>query len=306
MTQPEADSPSTTRSCRIARCRAAGGVVLAVALAVIALGVAGCTTPASSQTSSAEPSATVIATAPAVPATLPAVLEPHFPPSMAGYKLVFNDEFRGPAVTDRRWTTSLPWGNTNTDELQYYTPAALSQSNGVLTITASQQPLNGEPYQSGVISSADRFQFVYGYAEIRAQIPAGDGLWSAFWLLSPVHSSNEEVDVLEILGQDPSLGYAVLHFWTAIDKGKWLGTYRNPDFSVGFHTFGVDWEPDHMAWYVDGVERYRVTQNIPSSPMFIVTNLAVGGPQSWSGAPNRFTVFPAQLKVDYIRVFQRK
>jgi beta-glucanase (GH16 family) len=61
-----------------------------------------------------------------------------------------------------------------------------------------------------------------------------------------------------------------------------------------------------MIWYVDGVERQRVTQGVPSSPMVIIANLAVGGPQSWSGPTDATTSFPAKYKIDYIRVFQRK
>jgi beta-glucanase (GH16 family) len=59
-----------------------------------------------------------------------------------------------------------------------------------------------------------------------------------------------------------------------------------------------------MIWYVDGVERYRVTRNVPSDPMIVISNLTVGGPESWSGAPDRYTAFPAHYKIDYVRVFQ--
>jgi beta-glucanase (GH16 family) len=248
---------------------------------------------------------TVIATAAPAPTPVFAVLEPRLSPTMPGFHLVFDDEFIGPTVNRKRWATSLPWGNTNPGEQQYYTRHALTQRGGMLTITASRSPTNGKPYASGAISSSERFAFSYGYAEIRAQVPPGAGLWSAFWLLSPVHNSNEEIDVLEVLGSDPSKGYAVLHFGTNSNKGKELGTYRNPDFSAGFHTFGLDWEPDRMVWYVDGVERYRVTQNIPSAPLFMVANLAVGGSDSWAGPPDRYTQFPADMNIDYIRVFQR-
>ena len=84
-----------------------------------------------------------------------------------------------------------------------------------------------------------------------------------------------------------------------------MASYRNSDCSVGFHTFAVDWEPDHIIWYVDGVERRRITANIPTQPMYLVANLSVGAPGSWAGPPSRYTVFPAQYKIDYIRVYQR-
>jgi beta-glucanase (GH16 family) len=219
--------------------------------------------------------------------------------------LVFNDEFAGTAFNRKKWATSLPWGNTNQDELQYYTPSALAQRDGLLYITASRQPMGGRRYTSGVISTSRRFLFTYGYTEMRAQVPAGTGLWSAFWLVSPDSNSNEEADILEVLGSDPSKGYAVLHYGTLTEKRKYLGTYRDPDLSAGFHTVALDWEPDHMIWYVDGVERYRVSANVPSGRMYIIANLTVGAATSWASAPDRYTVFPAQYKIDYIRVYQR-
>ena len=220
-----------------------------------------------------------------------------------GYRLVFDDEFSDPNLNTARWITSLPWGHTNHTEQQYYEASALSQSDGVLTITASKRASHGKPYTSGAISSKD-FRFAYGYAEIRAQVPAGDGLWSAFWLLARSRTGNEEADIMELLGSDPSKGYAVLHYGTMTNKGKWLGTYRQSDFSNGFHTFALDWQPGSMTWYVDGVKRYEVTRDVPSNAMVIIANLTVGGPDSWSGAPDRYTPFPSQYKIDYIRVYQ--
>lgn len=249
--------------------------------------------------------ATVIATAPPVATATPVSFEPTSTPSLPGYHLVFADEFVGSKVSPARWETTVPWGNTTRGEAQYYTPAALNQSGGVLTITASRKATNGRPYASGAINSADRYKFTYGHAEIRAQVPPGTGLWSAFWLLGSVPGRNDEVDILEVLGSDPTLGFASLHYGPAANGKKTVGSYRMSDSSVGFHTFAIDWEPDHLIWYVDGVERRRVTSNIPANPMHMIANLSVGAPGAWSGTPNRYTVFPAQLKIDYIRVYER-
>jgi beta-glucanase (GH16 family) len=279
--------------------------VAALSLALIALAVVvSCKPIPTGSRTGAETSATVIATASVVPTIPVAALEPTATPTKPGYKLVFNDEFAGSRVSSTRWERTLPWGNTNGSEQQYYTPSAVTQSGGLLTITARRENMGGKPYTSGVISSHQRFTFTYGYSEIRAQVPAGDGLWSAFWLVSPIAGSNDEADIMEVLGSDPTKGYAVLHYGTVGNKGKSIAAYREPDFSAGFHTFALDWQPDHMIWYVDDVERYRVTQNIPSTPMYIVANLAVGGASSWAGPPDKYTEFPAQYTIDYVRVFQ--
>ena len=72
---------------------------------------------------------------------------------------------------------------------------------------------------------------------------------------------------------------------------------------TGMHTFGVDWEPNAIVWYIDGVERFRYTRTnrIPNAPMFVLANLAIGG---WPPPPNSSTPFPSELTVDYIRVYQ--
>jgi beta-glucanase (GH16 family) len=281
-------------------------VPLVAALAVTAVALTACTSTASSETRPVAVTTTIIATAAPAPSPALVLLEPRFQPTKPGYRLVFNDEFAGSTLSSKRWETSLPWGDANQAELQHYTPRALSQRDGVLTITASKTPAEGKPYSSGLISSHDRFYFKYGYTEVRAQVPAGTGLWSGFWMVPPSQSTFDEIDVMEVLGSDPSQGYAVLHYGTVANRGKSLGTFREPDFSAGFHTFAVDWKPDQLVWYVDGVERYRVTQNIPAESMYFIADLAVGGPASWGGPPDHNTTFPAHLKIDYVRVFQRK
>jgi beta-glucanase (GH16 family) len=277
-----------------------------VALVALVAALIHATGVRSNEASSRESSSTVIATASVQATESEGALESGAVPIKPGYKLVFNDEFTGTKFNRKRWNTSLPWGNTNRDELQYYTPSALTQRNGLLHITASKQAMGGRPYISGVISTARRFHITYGYTEMRAQVPAGTGLWSAFWLVSPDADSNEEADILEVLGSDPSKGYAVLHYGRLTEKRKYLGTYRDPDFSAGFHVIALDWEQDHMIWYVDGVERYRVTANVPSSRMYLMANLTVGGPKSWASVPNRYTEFPAYFDIDYIRIYQRE
>jgi beta-glucanase (GH16 family) len=76
------------------------------------------------------------------------------------------------------------------------------------------------------------------------------------------------------------------------------------DLSAGWHVYGVDWEPDHIVWYVDGVERFRFqdTAHIPNEPMYVIANLAVGG--DWPGAPDNSTFLPADLLIDYIRIWR--
>jgi len=221
--------------------------------------------------------------------------------SSTDWHLVFHDEFDETGLNSV-WSTELPWGPTSPPELEYYIPDAFEFNDGILRIKAQKQSFQGKDYTSGVISSYPQFSFTYGYAEIRAKLPSGEGLWPAFWLLASDQKSSHEIDVFELIGNDPNTIYMTLHYDTPSGSQHVQGSYNGPDFSQGFHIYAVDWEPSEIVWFVDGMERYRVSQNIPQSPMNIITNLAVGG--DWPGTPNPSTQFPAYFDIDYLRVYQ--
>ncbi|MGQ7848735.1 family 16 glycosylhydrolase [Granulosicoccus sp. 3-233] len=167
-------------------------------------------------------------------------------------------------------------------------------------------------YLSGLITSSDSFNFTHGYAETRAKLPAGAGLWSAFWLLTTKYVEDvPEIDIMEALGHAPEEIYHTLHYfdiennWAKVSSPTYVTT--GPDFTEDFHTFGVSWTPDLLIWYVDGIETRRVNRNnftVPKQAMYLLANLAVGG--SWPGSPTSETIFPAVYELDYIRVYQKK
>ncbi len=243
--------------------------------------------------------------------TNPAPIASPSAPSIPGdWSLSFADEFNA-APDPQTWIDSI-WGMTHwNDEWQIYDPSAIRADDGVLTLTATKQSKSGYNYVSGLISTGGEaykqdpgFDFLYGYAEARIQVPSGKGLWPAFWMLtSPdpdYQDRNGEIDIMEIIGDEPNIDYVHLHRnGSEVGKG-----YRSVDLSKDFHTYGVDWQPDHLAFYLDGQEIYRTTSNIPSKPMYLILNLAVGGPNTWPGAPDAATAFPAEMKVDWVRVWQ--
>jgi len=156
-------------------------------------------------------------------------------------------------------------------------------------------------------ASSPKFTFQYGYAEIRAKVPRGRGLWPAFWMLPETQKSLPEIDVMEILGHQPSRVHMNYHYLgpgrrPAQDSGDWIG----PDFSMDWHTFAMGWQEDAIIWYVDGSERRRYTaaKRIAKEPMYLVANLAVGG--DWPGRPISDTGFPSDFEIDYVRVWGRE
>jgi beta-glucanase (GH16 family) len=246
----------------------------------------------------------------------------HAQPPAAAPTLLFDDEFDGSTLDANKWVPTYWFGNTidTNNELEWYLPNNVSVSNGTLKLTALKQTVNGGGktynYTSGVIttgrnssdvSKAPKFEFQYGYAEMRAKVPKGKGLWPAFWTLSCDQNWPPEIDVTEIIGDQPTVNNMTLHYSNsdgsdASSGGEWSG----PDLSAGWHTYGVDWEPSAIVWYVDGVEHYRYSTaaNIPAEKMYLLLNMAIGG--DWPGSPDGSTVFPATFEVDYVHVWSSR
>lgn len=176
-----------------------------------------------------------------------------------------------------------------------------------------QQNSNYSPggYTSGIITSYDSFKFVNGYAEMRARIPKGQGLWPAFWLLNGYYVGQQpEIDILEVLGQSPHQSYHTFHRLGEDGlQESTQGTTDNNKPGIGyadaFHTYGVRWQYGRIDWYIDGsvVHSYEGS-DVPYQLMYVIVNLAVGG--NWPGSPDSSTVFPASFDIDYIRVYQER
>lgn len=250
------------------------------------------------------------------------------PPGAApgeGWRLVFADDFSGSELDSRRWTTCYWWDdqgctNANTGEKQWYLPRNVTVGNGTLRLIARRERVQGtdgrsHPYTSGMVttgrsrhdfSDPPRFAFTYGHAVARMRMPAGRGLWPAFWLLPTTHESRPEIDVVEVAGQEPRRLTAHVHYIDGDgekqDPGHaWIGA----DSSAGWHDYGVTWSPDEITWTVDGEVTWRFTSReyISREPMYLLLNLAVAG--EMPGDPDSSTRFPAELEVDFVRVWQK-
>lgn len=231
-------------------------------------------------------------------------------PELEGWKLVFEDQFDGPKLDYEKWTPKDPWGVERNGELQGYSRQNFIQENGVLTIVAEKTPAfydgKRREYRSGMMTTTRKFSQRYGRFAIRCRIPRGQGLWPAFWMLPEPPSWPPEIDVFEILGQEPDRAY-LSHHWLdeRIEEDplqSQTGEYRGPDFSESFHVFAVDWEPGRIRWFIDGVLRHEDRTRVPEVPMFLLVNLAVGG---WADDPDENTKFPARFEIDWVRAWEK-
>jgi len=251
---------------------------------------------------------------PGTPPIVPPAPPSSTPVTTAANPLLFHDEFDATSLDTSVWNTCYRWacdGGWN-QELERYVPQQVTLSGGTLHLTADKGNVTAHGinynYVSGMVTTADHFSFQYGYMETRFQIPAGQGLWPAAWLLSQQGAPIVELDVMENLGNDPNTVHMTVHYPDpSTQKHKHIGkAFTGSNFSAGFHTFGVDWQVDHITWYIDGVAQFTVTDQtqIPHTPLYILLNLAVGG--SWPGSPNASTLFPSTFLVDYVRVWQHR
>jgi beta-glucanase (GH16 family) len=238
---------------------------------------------------------------------------------------IWEDNFDGPAgqaPNSSKWRYDIGgsgWGN---NEREYYTNSTSNSSldgAGNLVITARRESGGHScwygtcEYTSARLLTAATFTQQYGRFETRMKIPRGQGLWPAFWMLGDGGAGwpdQGEIDIMENIGKEPSTVHGTIHGPGYSGAGGIGAPYSLPNgqkFADGFHTFTIDWSPNSIIWYVDGVQYQQRTPAdlggktwVYNHPFFMIMNVAVGG--GWPGDPDGSTVMPQTMTVDYVRV----
>ncbi len=232
------------------------------------------------------------------------------------------------------------WGN---GELQYYTrePDNAFVKDGMLHVRALKESLHGFGYTSAKLRTRKRdgsslFATKYGKIEFRAKLPTGKGVWPAVWMLPEKEkfggwAASGEIDILEVKGHEPTKVHGTLHFgsrWPANAQATKAYTLPDNGTIADFHVYTLEWEPSEFRWAVDG--KVYATQSFwwsssktdknkgakPSKeaelnpwpapfdqPFYLIINLAVGG--QFPGNPDKTTPFPAEMQIDYVRVYEK-
>ena len=238
--------------------------------------------------------------------------------------LTFEDQFNSLSLWNGKsgtWDAEYPYntapnGGSLNDEQEWYVnpsfgPTAAVRpwtvNNGILSLTATpagpeiRPHIKNYKYTSGMITTFHSFSQAYGYFEMRAQLPASQGIWPQFWLLPSDQTWPPEIDIVEMLGKDPTTIYTTAHTGR---NNMSIGHATNvPDTSMDFHTYAVEWDPNSITWYFDGRQVFRTaTPPDMHKAMYLVANLAVGG--GWPGPTDASTRFPASFRIDYIRAYR--
>lgn len=246
-------------------------------------------------------------------------------------ELLWADEFDGPEgqrPDAAAWVTQTGnlddegWGN---NELQYYTDAPENSSldgDGHLVIAVWPAEPDADlpcftvpscPYTSARLTTEGTVALETGRVEVRARIPNGTGLLPAIWMLGnngETWPAQGEIDIAEVVGGEPSTVYGTAHGPTYFNEnGIGAAFDLGAPSGDGFHVFAVDKRPDAITWSVDGEDYLTLTPDDLPDPddwvfeqdMHLLLNVAVGG--DWPGSPDASTTFPAEMVVDYVRVF---
>lgn len=229
------------------------------------------------------------------------------PPALEGGRaagrVVFFDDFAGPALDRGKWNVEVR-GATVNDEQQAYIDsaptvfvasgaAARGARNGALVIRPLFRPgyvsadNHTRDFVSGHLDSHGRFDFTYGVASARMKLPSGSGFWPAFWLLGAGDwPATGEIDIMENVGEPDWTSVALHGPGYSGDTPLFNRLYLPQDRGVTeWHVYTVDWRPDTLTFLVDDALVYRATRPMVENygrwsydnPKFIILNLALGG-----------------------------
>ncbi len=239
------------------------------------------------------------------------------------YELVWSDEFDYEGAPDAtKWgydTGGSGWGN---HELQYYTAGDnVTVADGVLTIEARKEAMGQNEYTSTRLVTRGKGDWLYGKIEVSAKLPTGKGTWPAIWMLPTDWKYGDwpasgEIDIMEHVGYDQNRIHGTVHTKSYnhsinTQKGKSIVV---ENVSEEFHVYTLEWLPDRILISVDGEtyfdfepSKYKQSPTYAEWPfdkrMHLLINFAVGG--DWGGARGvDESVYPQQMVVDYVRVYQ--
>lgn len=254
------------------------------------------------------------------------------------WKLVWSDEFDKPGPPDpSKW--AFESGFIRNNEQQLYTRDRAENArveNGMLVIEARKEHFknpafkpstNAAPrrragrefaeYTSASLTTRGKASWTYGRIEVRAKLPAGRGTWPAIWTLGNNPRAGwpacGEIDIMEFVGFEPGVVHANIHTrkYNHVQKTGKGSQIKIPDASEAFHNYAVEWDAQHMDFFVDD-HKYFTFRNegtgVDAWPydkdQYLILNLAIGG--AWGGAKGiDEAIFPQRYYVDYVRVFEK-
>lgn len=207
--------------------------------------------------------------------------------------------------------TNPNYGNlaANTGETGGIMPIMSTVSGGNLIVSANNVSCQyeGRTYaqRRGLVRTTK--SYLYGAFEAKMSLPAGQGLWPAFWMWPEFPDDDNdfpEIDILEAPSTAATGIYQNLHRWTGGNDVFQTGPTFNSLNATTTHTYGCKWTNAGVQMYIDGSQTFSYTTpaNIPNVPLCVHIDFQVGG--SWPGPVDGTTPWPSSVVVDYLRIWQ--
>lgn len=332
-TAPELIDQADVQPGRLARRVAAGGLA--------ALAMAGCSSPETSEPPP-NPTTTTMESTPSSP-TISEEISPS--PTSKNEQQAWqqhdrrfarfpdwlqNFEQTSRAELQRDWNIFVGPAPAN-DEAQYYTDRTKNirlTENG-LVLRAHHEQYLGQDYTSARLDTLGKQSFKYGKLEITAKLPGGIGTWPAVWMLntrnkyelpgqnSDVVYTNGEIDIVEAIGKEPHQMYQIAHRYDETNTPSYYGKTAVPTSDERFHTYGLEWTPQLLAFTIDGKTHFQYEKPAQATfktwpydqPYYLIVNLALGGvwaaadPADYPPAGIDNKALPAEMQIRSVRYY---
>jgi len=234
----------------------------------------------------------------------PPMSQERFTPKKLGYKLFWEDNFKGNQLDPKKWAVR----GVGPRALGFVSPKAVKVEDGFLKLSALQK---GDSILIGAVGTQGLLMTKYGYFECRAQLQKSPGVWAAFWIQSPDISKGEdpavygaEIDIFEFFKK---LGLDIVSHNVHWAYGPNQKTTRGMQsylkgVSEGFHTFALEWTPEKYTFFIDGYKFYEVTLGISRIEEYLILSMELPSEKN----DLRNTVYPDVFIVDYVKVYKKR
>jgi beta-glucanase (GH16 family) len=246
-----------------------------------------------------------------------------------GWNITFEDDFNhvtwGNSENYEKWIIGQGWDPYVPGTNSYPGAPEIVPGTSTAKFTAKYKPAmrpdpTGKefrvPYEISTISTVLNFKQQFGRFECRCTIPHGRGTWPAFWLWGSTWPP--EIDIFEMWGGKDGKKSAVqkadLHYDMHPDGShgsipRWTNRIEK-ESERNWHHFAVEWYPNKIEFFTDGVKIYQYSGkevltnffNVETARMWIVLNNGTDADVLGDYEEDYYTEFFA----DYVRAYKKQ
>jgi beta-glucanase (GH16 family) len=231
------------------------------------------------------------------------------------WELVFEDDFDTQKLNANNWMTGYYWGkallNDNyvlNGEKQFFTDKNIELRDSNLRIFTKQEACKGKiwdaergfipanfDYTSGLVSTGHSFRQTYGKTEIKFKLKGGQNVNHAIWMLG--EKMIPQITILKsgLKSAKSFQGGTISGTINApIVKSQ---TLTGPSLTDDYSILTLEWKPNHITWFINGVKIGEQTGNVPSEPMYLMFSTHIT-------TTIKDSELPAQIEIDWVKCYK--